>query len=211
MIPRSCRQHQKIRADPFAFHAKPRVFSARLHGNYVRLSDLASRALRAFEQQTIQHFPRVNDDWIRHFERRALIVTRNQLHRMNQFFGIRIFQQEGIFLDRFVRQPAAARLFPCEVLIENRHVVPGASQLLAAHCTGRASADDCYLGHEFTSVFSLKQEIKCEPLRERENRQGETGAQYSTENRSSYGTMCLTTHYVHCQPLQQRDQNKIQH
>src|SRR5256885_13887266 len=55
-----------------------------------------------------------------------------------------------------------------------------------------------------------KREFRRESLCEREDRQGKTGAQYSTEDRCCRGTLCLTPHYVHRQPLQHRNNHKVQ-
>src|SRR5262249_43359183 len=82
-----------------------------------------------------------------------LVVARNQLNGTNQLFGMRIIQQERVSLRGLVSESAAARLFPRKMLIENDNFVPGARQLLAAHCSRRSSADNRYLGHGSTSVF----------------------------------------------------------
>src|SRR5690349_17061725 len=57
--------------------------------------------------------------------------------------------------------------------------------------------------------FLLPVEVRREPSRERENRQGETGAQYSTENRCSRRALCLTSYYVDCQPRQYSENHEI--
>ena len=145
MIARASGEHEEIRRLPFAFHAKPRLLSTRLDRHDMRLLHFAACAQRPVQQESVQNFARVDDDGIGHFERCALIVARNQFNGVNQFFGMRIFQQEGIFLNRFVRQPAAARFFPRQVLVKNGHFVPGARQLLAAHGSRRPSADYRYL------------------------------------------------------------------
>src|SRR5438445_796088 len=52
-------------------------------------------------------------------------------------------------------------------------------------------------------------EFRRESLCEREDRQGKTGAQYSTEDRCRRGTLCLTSHYVHRQSLQHGHNYKV--
>ena len=84
-----------------------------------------------------------------------MLIAADQLDLANQFFWIRIVQQEREALDRFMRQPAAARLFPRQVLVKNRNFISGARQLLAAHGPGRSSADDRYLSHSCASLAYL--------------------------------------------------------
>ena len=66
---------------------------------------------------------------------------------MHEFLGIGIFKQEREALNGFVRQPAAARFFPGQVLVKNGDFVSRASELFTAHCAGGSAADDCYLRH----------------------------------------------------------------
>src|ERR1700684_1483618 len=84
---------------------------------------------------------------MRHVERRAMIVAADQLNRLHQFFRIWIVEQEREVLYGFVRQPAAAWLFPCQVLIENAYRVSGARKLRTAHCARRSATDDRYVRH----------------------------------------------------------------
>ena len=93
---------------------------------------------------------------MRHFQRGALIVAADELDRMNQFFGIRIIQQEREALDGFMGQSAAAGLFPCQVLVKNMDFVPRARELLTAHRAGRSAADDRYLCHDRISLMASK-------------------------------------------------------
>src|SRR5262249_30762414 len=83
------------------------------------------------------------------------LLTANQLDGIHDFLGIGVFEQEREALDRFVRQPAAAWLFPCEMLVKNGDIVPRARELFTAHCAGRSAADDCYLRHGFVSLRVL--------------------------------------------------------
>jgi hypothetical protein len=56
-----------------------------------------------------------------------------------------VVQQEGETFHRFVREPAAARFFPRQVLVKNPDFVPRSRKLLAAHCAGGPAPDDRYL------------------------------------------------------------------
>ena len=135
LIARSRRQHQKIRCPPFAFDAIARLRRRRIDAEDMRPLHLASGFRRAIQQHAVQHRARINDDRMRHVERRAMIVAADQLDGMHQFFRIRIVEQEREALDGFVREPAAARLLPRQVLVENIDRMSGARQ--AARRTSR--------------------------------------------------------------------------
>src|SRR5450755_1415557 len=76
-----------------------------------------------------------------------MLIAADQLDLANQFFRIRIIQQEREALNRLIGQPAAARLLPRQMLVKNRNLIPSARQLLAAHRPRRSPADDRYLSH----------------------------------------------------------------
>src|SRR5262249_10605724 len=126
LISRASSEHQKVRGFPFAVNAIARLVATSLHRNDVRLPHGASCFARAIEQQTIQDFARIDHNWVLHFERRALIVARDQLNRTNQLLWMGVVQQEGVSLRRLVCEPAAAWLFPRKMLIKNHNFVPRA-------------------------------------------------------------------------------------
>jgi hypothetical protein len=76
-----------------------------------------------------------------------MLFAADQVHGMYEFFWVRIFKQEREALDGFMRQPAAARLLPGQMLIKNGDFVSRASELFTAHCAGGSTSDDCYLRH----------------------------------------------------------------
>src|ERR1700690_879980 len=78
---------------------------------------------------------------------RAMALAGNQFHRAYKFFGIRAVEKERISLDGLVRQPAAARLFPGQVLVINRDFVARTRQTFAAHRPGRAATHNRNLTH----------------------------------------------------------------
>ena len=76
----------------------------------------------------------------------------DQLHGANQFFGMRAVQKEGIRLNGLVRQAAAAGLFPGEMLVINRDVIPRPRQPLSAHGTSRTATHDRNITHRKASM-----------------------------------------------------------
>ena len=80
-----------------------------------------------------------------HLEARAMAAAGNQLGGADDFLGVRSIEKEGIRFDRFVREAAAAGLFPGEALVENRNLKTPAGKALAAEGAGRPSSDDGYI------------------------------------------------------------------
>ena len=119
---------------------------------HARTDDAATRRLRAFEKKSIQHRSRIDDDGLIERQVRAMALAGNQLHVADQFFGIGTVKKEGIGLDGFVRQPAAARFFPGQMLIINRDAVSRARQPLSAHGPGRAATHDRNFTHRNASM-----------------------------------------------------------
>ena len=147
LVAGACGEHQKIGFVPFAFKAVTRFRPGGIHAHDVRALHAATRLACPIQQHAVQHRPRINHDRMRHVERGAMLFAADQVHRMYKFFRVGIFKQEREALDGFVRQPAAARLFPGQVLIKNGDFVSRASELFTAHCAGGSAADDCYLRH----------------------------------------------------------------
>src|SRR5438477_4069441 len=52
------------------------------------------------------------------------------------------FAEKWILRQRFVRKPAAAGLFPCELLVEEQDFFPARSQQFACECSRRTSSND---------------------------------------------------------------------
>src|SRR5579863_3708416 len=77
-----------------------------------------------------------------HLELRAMAAAGNQFGFTNDFFGLRRIEQEGIGCDGFVREAAAAGLFPGQTFVVNRDLETRAGQTLSAERTGRTAADD---------------------------------------------------------------------
>src|SRR5206468_10546903 len=98
---------------------------------------------------------RIDHDRVRHFERGVMLFAADQLDGIHQFFRIGIVEQKREALDRLVRQSAAARFFPRQVLVKKIDLMARASELLTAHCAGRSAADDCYLGHSCVSLSAI--------------------------------------------------------
>jgi len=99
----------------------------------VRAINLASGVLSAFEEHPVQNGARVNDDGVAHFEPGALLIAGDELDGVNEFFGIRIVEQERKALNGLMREAAAAGLFPREVFVEDANGMTGAGQLFATH------------------------------------------------------------------------------
>ena len=76
-----------------------------------------------------------------------MAATGNQLGGADDFLGVLSIEKEGIRLDRFVREAAAAGLLPGEALVENRNLKTPAGKTLAAEGAGRPSSDDGYIVH----------------------------------------------------------------
>src|ERR1700694_2477830 len=84
---------------------------------------------------------------MRHIERGVVLFAADQLDGIHQLLGIGIIKQEWKALNGLVRQPAAAGLFPRQVLVKKIDLVARARKLFTAHCPGRSPADDRYLSH----------------------------------------------------------------
>src|SRR5258708_19079978 len=84
-----------------------------------------------------------------HIEHHALFVAADQLDRAHQLLGVGIIEEERKALDRFVGQPAAAGLFPSEMLVKNSNAVARARQLLATHRSRWPATDNRNLCHGF--------------------------------------------------------------
>jgi len=84
-----------------------------------------------------------------------LLFAADQLDGIHEFFWVGIIEQKREALNGFVRQPAAAWFFPCQVLVKKIDFVARASQLLATHRAGRSTADDRYLGHVRVSLSAI--------------------------------------------------------
>src|SRR5216684_4685577 len=90
-----------------------------------------------------------------HLKRGVMIFAADQLDGIHQFFWIRIIKQEREALDRLVRQAAAAGFFPRQMFVKKIDFVARARKLFTAHCAGRSSANDCYLGHGCVSLSAI--------------------------------------------------------
>src|SRR5712664_545473 len=90
-----------------------------------------------------------------HLKRGVMIFAADQLDGIHEFFWIRIIKQEREALDRLVRQTAAAGFFPRKMLVKKINSVARARNLFTAHCAGRPSADDRYLGHGRASLSTI--------------------------------------------------------
>src|SRR5579863_7759843 len=101
---------------------------------------------------------------MRHVERRAVIVAADQLNGTYQFFRIWIVEQKGEVLNGLVSQPAAARLLPRQVLIENTNRMSGARKFRAAHCARGSAADDRYVRHlAFSDCVEVRRRVEVLP------------------------------------------------
>ncbi len=105
---------------------------------------VAARLRRAVEKHAVQDRARIDHDGMRHFERHTLIVAADQVDRAHQFLCVRVFEEKRKAFHRFVREAAAAGLFPREMLIKNPDFVSRSRKLLTAHCAGGSAADDGY-------------------------------------------------------------------
>ena len=82
-------------------------------------SQRAARSHGAIEQQSVQHFARVDHDRMVHFESRAVPADGNQFGGAHNFLGLGAVQQEGVRFDCLMCEPASARLLPREPLVED--------------------------------------------------------------------------------------------
>jgi hypothetical protein len=143
---------------------------------------------------------------------------------MNELLGIRIVEQEREALDGFVGKAATAGLFPGEVLVKKIYFVTGTRELLAAHCAGGPSANDCNFGHSVLSLYRSRAQSDAQhasgpvmkeirerafeerhPLGDGEDHQAKTSEEYSTEYGCRQGRACFLVHNVH-PPALQREQ-----
>lgn len=120
-----------------------------------RVYGLATGGSSAIEEQSIEHGARVNHQRARHFETRSMALAGNQFGGADFFFDLGTAEQEGIFFDGLVREPAATRLFPSEMLVKEGDVEARRRELFAAQSTGRSSAD---YGNLFHPVFTSAME-----------------------------------------------------
>src|SRR5205807_4787331 len=90
---------------------------------------------------------RIDNDRMGHIERGVLLFAADQFDGIHQLLGIGIIEQEWKALNGFVRQAAAARFLPRQVLVKKIDLVARARELFAAHRAGRSAANDRYLSH----------------------------------------------------------------
>src|SRR5574337_959646 len=84
-----------------------------------------------------------------------MAAARNQLDAMDQLLGLWAIEKEGVRLDSFVREPAAAGLFPGQALVEQRDLEAGSRQPFAARRPRRAAPDYGYFPHRHTPLGRL--------------------------------------------------------
>src|SRR5437016_3795099 len=87
-----------------------------------------------------------------HVQRGVLLFATDQFDGIHQLLGIGIIEQEWKTLNGFVREAAAARFFPRQVLVKKIDLVARARELFATHRAGRSAADDRYLSHARVSL-----------------------------------------------------------
>src|ERR1700739_2551134 len=83
-----------------------------------------------------------------------MVFRRNDLDVANQLLWTRVIEQKRIVLRGFVGQPAAARLFPRQMLVKNVNGMPGAGQLLATECARRPTTDNHIVSHSVFANFA---------------------------------------------------------
>src|ERR1700680_4757782 len=118
-----------------------------IHIRHTRADRLATRCYRAVQEQAVQDLARIDHDRMAHLEPRAMAAARNELRGANNPFGLWRIEQERIGFDCFVREPAAAGLFPCQSFVKNRDLETGGGQALAAEGAGRSSTNNRDLFH----------------------------------------------------------------
>ena len=166
---------------PLASGKVARAGLTSVNGGHVGPADLAPCNGGAVEEQAIEHGAGIDDDRMGHVQPRAVVIAADELDGADDFFRKRIIEQEGIRLDGLVREAAAARFFPGEMLVYDGDAMPGASKLSPAHGSGRTTADDSNFRH----CENLAAEcLICSRARNRsgpgKDEQGTTRREYST-------------------------------
>src|SRR5579872_335161 len=129
-----------------------------------------------------------------------------------------------------MRQSAAARLLPRQVLIENIYRMSGARQLRTAHCARRSAADDRYVRHlAFSDCVEVRRRVEvlvpghievvtpvsCWPRQktgnstDREDNHAKTSEEYSTEDSRCQRGPGAASDNIHTCPLEQAEQRKV--
>src|ERR1700676_523331 len=147
LVARARGHHQKIALAPLAVDAIPRLVASGVRRDHMRMMHAAACFLRAFEQHAVEHAARIDDDGMRHVQLYAVLVAADQFDRMNEFFRVRVIEQEREALDGFMGESAATGFFPRQMLVENVYLMARARQLFAAHRTGRSATDNRNLSH----------------------------------------------------------------
>src|SRR5579863_10539953 len=166
---------------------------------------------------------------MRHVERRAVIVAADQLNGTYQFFRIWIVEQKGEVLNSLVSQPAAARLLPRQVLIENTNRMSGARKFRAAHCARGSAADDRYVRHlAFSDCVEVRRRVEVLPRShievampvlllappngqstDREDNHAKTSEEYSTEDSRRQCGPGVASDNIHACTLDQAEERKV--
>src|ERR1700680_1689338 len=134
-------------ARPAPGKGQPHAVVGRVHADDTRANRFAASGCRAVEQQAVQHRAGIDDDGAAHLKADPLSPARDQLGGADNLLWIRALEQEGIGLDGLVGQPAATRLLPGQVLVEERDVKTCSRQPLSAERSGRPAANDCNFFH----------------------------------------------------------------
>ena len=118
-----------------------------------------------------------------------------------------------------MRQAAAARFFPRQMLVKKFDFVARARKLFTAHCAGRSAADDCYLGHGSVSLrlsipfpgggMPVISSIGDGSLGEGKDHQAKASEEYSTEKRRCCRRTGFFADDVHGAPLQDVKESQV--
>ena len=115
---------------------------------------VATGGCGALEQQAVEDRAGINYQRARHLKTRAMAAAGNQLGGADFFFGLRTAEKERVALDGFVREAAAAGLFPGEMLVEERDVEACAGEFFSAEGAGRPAANNGNLLHSVVTRIS---------------------------------------------------------
>src|SRR5260221_14512479 len=213
-------QHQKIGGAPLAVNAIARLTPGCVHTDHMRALHFAAGFGGAVEQHAIQDRARIDHDRMAHIEHHALLVAADQLDRAHQLFGVRIIEEERKALDRFVGQPAAAGLFPSQMLVKNSNGVACSRQLLATHRSRWPATDNCNLCHAFGN--SRARIAPCARICRRkalsvlracsgdgEDHQAETSEEYSTEDGCGHWRSGLSVYKIHPETLADEKEREV--
>jgi hypothetical protein len=147
LIARSAGEYDEISVSFFAAGDEANAVGILMDSGNAGAHGSATGLGGAIEEQPVQRGARINDDGMSHVESGAVPGAGNEFRGADEFFGAGTVEKEGIGLDGFVREAAAAGLFPGEALIVEGDFEAGGGEALAANGASRTTSNDGDLIH----------------------------------------------------------------